>query len=221
MTKEAPTPTGSENNSSNEEKKNTRTEVISFIKTIIYLLILAIFIRGTVVEAFKIPSGSMIPTLLVGDHILVSKLSFGFRLPFVRNTIFNYSTPERGDVVVFTRPDEKFTPNVDESAINIIKRVVAIAGDTIKVENGHLILNGEKVNESSFARWTGYSLAEGDFPETLVPEGHVFLMGDNRNHSRDSRFWEEPFLPLKLIKGRALIIYWSWDSLNRIGTIIR
>ncbi|MCB0329543.1 MAG: signal peptidase I [Bdellovibrionales bacterium] len=194
-------------------------ETISFVKTIAILLALAIMIRGTIIEAFKIPSGSMIPTLRIGDHILVSKLSYGFRLPFVDKMIYQYAEPKRGDIVVFTRVDNPSTLE-NESKDNVIKRVIGIPGDEIEVQRNHLYVN-KVLQEEEYARWEKGGDPLGNFGPETVPEGHILLLGDNRDHSRDSRFWQNPFLPQERLKGRALIVYWSWDELSRIGTIIR
>ena len=193
-------------------------EVVSFIKTLAVFLIAALVLRASVVEAFKIPSGSMIPTLQIGDHILVSKFAYGFRVLGFTNSLFEFRNPERGDVVVFTRPDESETPE-DESAINIIKRVVGLPGDTVEVKGTKVYINGAEYPES-YARWEEGGIREGNFGPDKVPDGHIFLLGDNRDHSKDSRFWQYPFLDIRRVKGRALIIYWSWDSLKRIGTVI-
>ena len=208
-----PTPPGS------ETSPNKFQEAVSFLKTVIIFLIIAILLRGSVVEAFKIPSGSMIPTLRKGDHILVSKLTYGFRLPFVKETLFRYGEPKRGDVVVFTRPDEQTTPE-DESEINIIKRVIGLPGETVEVRATKVYINNQVLPEL-YARWEEGGIPEGNFGPVTVPEGHILMLGDNRDHSRDSRFWSDPFLPLNRVKGRAFVIYWSWDSLTRIFTLIR
>ncbi len=208
-------------------KKSLIKETLSFIKTLVLFLLLAFFLRASIVEAYKIPSGSMIPTLRIGDHILVSKLSYGFRLPYgfafpfriLDSMIWQYGEPKRGDVVVFTRPDEPETDE-DESSINIIKRVIGVPGDTIEVRGPHLYVNGQ-LQDEPYARWQENGIPEGNFGPETVPPGHVLLLGDNRDHSRDSRFWSYPFLDQKLIKGRAFVIYWSWDSLNRMFSVIR
>jgi len=195
-------------------------EILSFLKTLAIFLVAALVLRASVVEAFKIPSGSMIPTLRIHDHILVSKLSYGIRLPFVTESAYVFAQPRRGDIVVFTRPDETDTPLEDESDINIIKRVVGIPGDTIEVRETKVYINNQPLDEE-YARWEEGGIREGNFGPEKVPDGHIFLLGDNRDHSRDSRFWQEPFLPIDRVKGRAMIIYWSWDNLGRIGTILR
>ena len=213
---------------SEKEKSKVVKELASFFRTLFLFLLLAFFLRATVVEAYKIPSGSMIPTLRIGDHILVNKLSYGIRIPYgiglpfrIKDAmVFQYDSPERGDVVVFTRPDDPLTPDEDESAINIIKRVVGVAGDSIQVKGSHLYVNGELQNED-YARWQENGIPEGNFGPEKVPDGHVLLLGDNRDHSRDSRFWPYPFLEISRIKGKAFLIYWSWDNLKRMFSVIR
>lgn len=195
-------------------------EVWSFFKTLAVFLAAAFVLRASVVEAFKIPSGSMIPTLRIGDHILVSKFSYGLRAPLVDTTLFDFDMPRRGDIVVFTRPDDPLTEHEDESSINIIKRVIGLPGDVVEVKNTRVYINNEVYNEP-YARWDEGGIREGNFGPETVPPGHVFLLGDNRDHSRDSRFWQTPFLEMNRIKGRALLIYWSWDDLSRIGMTIR
>lgn len=194
-------------------------EVVSFFKTVIILIIAAVLLRECVIEAFKIPSGSMIPTLQEGDHILVSKLSYGLRMPFVKETFFQYAAPERGDVVVFTRPDEIGTKD-DESSINIIKRVIGLPGDFVEVRGSTVFINQKPLGEP-YARWDLGGIVDGYFGPVEVPAGHVILLGDNRDHSRDSRFWKDPFLPINRIKGRALVIYFSWYDFWRVGRLIR
>lgn len=203
---------------SKEKKSTFLQESVSFIKTLALLIIIAIFLRATVVEAYRIPSGSMIPTLRIGDHILVSKLSFGFRLPMIAKIIWQYNSPKRRDIVVFTRIDDPATV-IDESKDNIIKRVIGIAGDTIEVKRNKLYVNGE-LQQEPYARWERGGEPSGNFGPRTVPEGHVLVLGDNRDHSKDSRYWHDPFLPESRLKGRALIIYWSWADITRFGKLI-
>jgi len=218
---------GSDKDPKPSSLKGFIAETISFFKTLAIFLLIAFVLRASVVEAYKIPSGSMIPTLRIGDHILVNKLSYGFRLPVgvgfpfrvIDIMVWKYSSLSRGDVVVFTRPDEPGTYE-DESEINIIKRVVGLPGDLVEVRGASLYLNG-KLSEEPYARWLENGIPEGDFGPERVPEGHVLLLGDNRDHSKDSRFWSYPFLEQSRIKGRAFVIYWSWDNLGRIFNIIR
>ena len=195
-------------------------ETLSFLKTLSLFLIAAFFLRASVVEAYKIPSGSMIPTLLVGDHILVSKLAFGFRLPLVTEMLYQYSTPKRGDVVVFTRPDDPQTPYEDESKINIIKRIIGLPDDIVEVRGTEVLIDNQPYSEE-YVRWEDNGIPEGNFGPEKIPAGTVLLLGDNRDQSRDSRFWTNHFLDMKRIKGKAFMIYWSSDDFRRIGKIIR
>jgi signal peptidase I len=219
MLKNSETPPGPQTRQAALQKKGTEIgEIISFFKTLALFIIIALFLRASVVEAFKIPSGSMIPTLKIGDHILVSKLSYGFHLPFLTKSIYQFGFPQRGDIVVFTREDDPMSSE-DDSAINIIKRVIGLPGDTIEVIGSKVYINNREYVEP-YARWDEGGIDSWG-PE-VVPEGKVLLLGDNRDHSKDSRYWTDPFLPVERVKGRALIIYWTWDSdfLNRIGKII-
>ncbi len=197
-----------------------KTEIVSFFKTLAMILGLAMVLRVCVIEPFKIPSGSMIPTLQIGDFILVLKFRYGLRLPYLVDAPVSWAQPKRGDVVVFTRPDDPNTPSEDDSQINIIKRVVGLPGDTVEVDGARVLVNGEELSEP-YARWAEGGSFEGQFGPSKVPEGHVLLLGDNRDHSKDSRFWTKPFLDMKRIKGQAVVIFWSWDSFGRILTLIR
>lgn len=194
-------------------------DIVSFLKTLTLFIAAALVLRASVVEAFKIPSGSMIPTLKIGDHLLVSKLSYGFRLPLLIRTVYQWGLPQRGDIVVFTRPDERGTTE-DESSINIIKRVIGLPGDIVEVRDTRVFINNVVLPED-YARWDEAGLHGGNFGPETVPPGHVFMMGDNRDHSKDSRYWEDPFLEVDRIKGRALIIYWSSENPGRIGQVVK
>ncbi|NWF76859.1 MAG: signal peptidase I [Nitrospirae bacterium] len=191
-----------------------------YLEAIITALILALIIRTFVVQAFKIPSGSMIPTLLIGDHILVNKFIYGIEIPFTDKKILIFRKPHRGDIIVFKYPEN---PKKD-----FIKRVVAIEGDVIEEKDKALYLNGQRVIEPYAYHYDKYVKPNGfdprdNFGPLVVPEGKVFVMGDNRDQSYDSRYWG--FVDLKDIRGKALIIYWSWDPnnwlrYNRIGRLI-
>jgi signal peptidase I len=238
-----------------------------YIESIGVAVLIALFLRAFVIEAFQIPSQSMVPTLRVGDHIFVNKLSYGIRIPLLPLKIFggkipavawNWSIPDRGDVIVFITPE-----NEEE---DYIKRVVAVAGDEVAVRSGQLYLNGEPAPLENGEKFEYRSLdddgeflgmlptklfqerlgernhpilrkactmssqchglgptecdaetglcIQGDFGPETVPEDHVFVMGDNRDNSRDSRYWGT--VPLELIKGRAVFIWWSFrESLVR------
>lgn len=219
--------------STSEDQKDTKAAVggsptpasggfLPFLKTVVSFVIVLTFLRASVVEAFRIPSASMKPTLIEGDHILVNKLSYGLRFPFVPEALFEWSEPTRGDIVVFTRPDDPKTVAEDESDTNLIKRVIGLPGDRIEVRGDEVLLNGSVYTEDArYAKWVNGGV--NDFGPVTVPAGRVLLLGDNRDQSKDSRFWEDsPFLDMRRIKGRAFIIYWnSGFFFNRMFTILR
>ena len=200
--------------------KAAHSDIVEFLKHLGLILGLMLVLRVCVIEPFKIPSASMVPTLQIGDYILVLKFRYGLRLPFVADSPAMWSEPVRGDVVVFTRPDDPNTPSEDDSEINIIKRVIGLAGDTIKVEGPQVYVNGVALDEP-YARWAEGGGLEGNFGPAQIPPGHILLLGDNRDHSKDSRFWTNPFLDVKRVKGKAVLVFWYWDSLSRIATLIR
>lgn len=177
------------------------------IEAIVIAVILALFIRTFVVQAFKIPSGSMKPTLKIGDHILVNKFIYGVKLPYVRTTIIPVSSPERGDIIVFVYPEE---PGKD-----FIKRVIGVPGDTVHIRDKQVFVNGRPFAQD-FGIHTDTHVIPGrvnhrdNFGPVTVPEDSYFVMGDNRDNSYDSRFWG--FVDESAVKGEAFMIYWSWDS---------
>lgn len=200
--------------------KTVWKETVAFLKSLVGILLIAFFIRFFVIEPFKIPSSSMVPTLQIGDYILVLKYSYGISLPFVTYSPVQWDSPQRRDVVVFTRPDDPKTPE-DDSDKHIIKRVIGIAGDKVEVRGTQVFVNGEAQDEP-YARWANGGNLEGYFGPMTVPEGHIFLMGDNRDHSLDSRFWSEHFLDVRRVKGRAVLVFWSLDEpFSRIAKAIR
>ena len=186
-----------------------------YSEAIIIAIILAIFIRTFVVQAFKIPSGSMEPTLLIGDHILVNKFIYGIKIPFSQKTLFPVSKPKHDDMIVFIYP-------VDKSK-DFIKRVIGLPGDTIEIFDRKILING-KPYKDSYGYYSNrkkdprHSLEEAHYGPIHVPENHLFVMGDNRYNSYDSRFWG--YVPLKSVKGKAFIIYWSWPHWQRFMRII-
>jgi signal peptidase I len=181
-----------------------------YAEAAIIAVILALFIRTFVVQAFKIPSGSMEPTLVVGDHILVNKFIYGVKLPFVRKTIIPIEQPHRNDVIVFIYPMD---PSKD-----FIKRVIGLPGDRIEMLGHSIYING-KLFQDKHGVYTAPLQPTARFGPVTVPQGHLFVMGDNRDHSYDSRFWG--FVPLQSVKGEAFIVYWSWPHWKRIFHIIR
>ena len=178
-------------------KTRKKSVVREYTEAILVAVLLALLIRTFVVQAFKIPSGSMIPTLLVGDHILVNKFLYRFR------------DPSRGDVVVFKYP-------VDESR-DFIKRVIAVGGEDVYIKDRQVFINchpPEPACRPLRDPWAFYEdrigLSSETFGPVHVPPGSYFVMGDNRYNSQDSRYWG--FVKRDKIKGEAFIIYWSWDS---------
>jgi signal peptidase I len=192
------------------------------IEAIAVAVVLALFIRTFVVQAFKIPSGSMKPTLLIGDHILVNKFIYGIKIPFWDKIIIPIKKPGRGDIVVFKFPED---PSKD-----FIKRVIGIAGDVIEIRNKQLYVNHKRM-ETLYGVYLDSSIISGsiqprdNFGPVTVPPDSLFVMGDNRDHSYDSRFWG--FVRLNALKGKAFIIYWSWDKDNfgvrwsRLGDLLK
>ncbi len=190
-------------------------KIYDWIKSIILALIIALFIRAFLVEAFKIPSSSMENTLLVGDHILVNRFIYGVRVPIVGSTIINVSHPKHGDIIVFRYPPK---PN-----IYFIKRCIGLPGDVLVMKNKILYRNGKKINEpyvihrdiNIYPKDTKVPMAKtlfgsrDNFGPVKVPPNSYFMMGDNRDNSYDSRYWG--FVPNKNLTGKAFIIYGSWE----------
>ncbi|OGR06725.1 MAG: signal peptidase I [Deltaproteobacteria bacterium RIFOXYD12_FULL_50_9] len=203
-----------------EKHQATKKSVLrEYIEAIVIALLLAMFIRTFIVQAFKIPSGSMIPTLLVGDHILVNKFLYGVRNPFSGAVWLAMGTPERGDVVVFKYP---LNPAQD-----FIKRVIGVAGDKIEIIDKKLYVNNAlfEVRNALFLDPKIIPGERDNLGPLTVPPNSLFVMGDNRDNSHDSRFWK--FVPMKDIKGKAFMLYWSWDGdamsvrWRRIGGLIK
>lgn len=209
-------------NSSKKEIKPKKSNLRENIEAIILAIILALFIRTFIIQAFKIPSGSMKNTLQIGDHILVNKFIYGVKLPFTSTTIISYKEPQRGDIVVF-----KFR---QEPKKDFIKRTIGVPGDVIEIKNKEIYINKKRL-EQDYAIYTDLRIIpkalqpRDNFGPVTVPENSIFVMGDNRDQSYDSRFWG--FVDLKDVKGKAFIIYWSWDNDNfgvrwgRIGKILK
>lgn len=184
-----------------------RSRLRENVEAILIAIVIALFIRTFVVQAFKIPSGSMKPTLQIGDHILVNKFSYGIKIPYIGKVIFPVGDPQHGDIVVFKFPVD---PRKD-----FIKRVIGAGGDVVEILDKTVYVNGKPLNHDvgvyTDPRTIAGSLKPRDnFGPITVPKGALFVMGDNRDESFDSRFWG--FVPVRDVSGRAFIIYWSWDS---------
>jgi signal peptidase I len=212
-----------------------------WVESIVVIVLFAVVIRSFIIAPFKIPSSSMVPTLEVGDYLFVSRYNYGFRIPFT-DVQFLASEAKRGDVVVFDYPEDR--------SKDYIKRIVGIPGDTIEYNKNILYVNGQKMELEELGTHTyvmgdnssdisnryaekllgvehdvlrkQYSIRDGKWK---VPAGHYFMLGDNRNNSRDSRFWG--FVPQEYLVGKAVVIWWSWNGAQaslrweRLGSIIR
>jgi signal peptidase I len=208
------------------EDKKVKSKTREYVESLIIAAIIAFFVRSFVIQAFKIPSSSMEPTLLIGDHLLVNRLSYVMKVPFTDKVIFSLGDPKKNDVIVFRYPVE---PDKD-----FIKRVVATPGDAIEIKDKIIYVNGSRIDD----KWGFYSdslivpgniNARDNFGPVRVPKDSYFVMGDNRDRSLDSRFWG--FVPKDYLVGRALILYFSWNGKSqdfldyirwtRIGKLIK
>lgn len=209
--------------------KKPKNKLRETIESIIVALFFALLIRTFVVQAFKIPSGSMEPTLLVGDYLLVNKFIYGYKFPLINKRVLMFKKPEKGDIIVFEYPID---PDKD-----FIKRVVAVEGDKVEIRDKKLYVNDKLfiIPQAVYRDPIIMPKEMGprdNFGPVKVPKDNLFVMGDNRDSSLDSRFWG--FVPINNLKGKALIIYWSFDSndepiyrldkkirYTRIGKLIR
>ena len=203
--------------------------IIEYARAFFPVILVVFVLRSFIVEPFRIPSGSMLPSLYIGDFILVSKFSYGIRLPLINQKVFSIGTPKRGEVLVFRYPHDEKT--------NYIKRIVGLPGDIVDYKNKRLRINGnvvdlqksnredteqgtqsneqvrvhiERLGKSSHGILLDTSLGSRDYTRIVVPPDKYFVMGDNRDHSNDSRFWG--FVPEENIVGRAFFVWFSWDS---------
>jgi len=208
-------------------RKNKST-LREYAEAIGMALLMALGIQIFIVQAFKIPSGSMIPTLLIGDHLLVNKLAYGTRfpekislflfdlpipsrwIPISGRYLMEWGAPKHGDVVVFVYPEDR--------SKDFIKRVIGVGGDLVEIRDKKVYINQSLIDdphahfEEGRAPYGNVQIRDNHGP-VRVPEGHIFVMGDNRDRSLDSRFWG--FVKLEDVKGRAFLIYWSWDGSDR------
>lgn len=204
--------------------------VVEYSRSFFPVLAIVLVLRSFLVEPFQIPSGSMLPTLENGDFILVNKFSYGIRLPVLNNKVIELGDPQRGDVIVFRFPED--------TRINYIKRVVGVPGDLVRYENKVLYINGERIEEQLLQRNPPFAIYQENLadvshrivktevaPSTLgqgewvVPAGHYFVMGDNRDNSNDSRFWG--FVPDENVVGKAFAIWMHWEPIFSIPTFSR
>ncbi len=182
--------------------------VREYLEPIIIAIVIALVIRTFVVQAFKIPSSSMEPTLLVGDYILVNKFLYGLEIPFTGKKLFELKKPKRGDVIVFIFPEDR--------SKDFIKRVIGTEGEKVDVLRDKIYINDKLIEDpwgyySQKNSFTRFLVPMEKFTHVIVPPNSLFVLGDNRDNSQDSRFWG--FVNLNDVRGKAFIIYFSWDRL--------
>jgi len=205
-------------------KSQHKSALRDWTEALFVAAILALIIRTFIIQAFKIPSGSMEDTLLIGDHLLVNKFIYGLQIPGIDGRFLTIREPQLGDIVVFEFPEDR-----DKSfwaKRDFIKRIIGLPGDTVEVRAKKVLVNGKLLVTPEAVYKDGTLLPGGrdNMPAVKVPAGHYFMMGDNRDRSYDSRFWG--FVSNAEIKGLAFIKYWSWDSdqfrprWGRIGGLI-
>ena len=198
--------------------KPPKSKVRENVEALVIAVILALFIRAFVVQAFKIPSGSMQNTLLIGDYILVNKFIYGVKIPFTEIPVIPVKDPKKGDIIVFKFPGD---PSKD-----FIKRVVGVGGDTVEIREKKVYVNGKPEGNVHAIHsdptvfddphlYPPEMLKRDNMAPLKVPEGKLFVMGDNRDESNDSRFWG--LVNVSAVRGKAFIIYWSWNGHKRIG----
>ncbi|MBD5607929.1 MAG: signal peptidase I [Desulfovibrio sp.] len=177
-------------------------------EALIVALAIALFIRTFIVQAFKIPSGSMLETLQIGDHLLATKFAYGIKIPFTDKYLFRGDDPQRGDVVIFPYPND---PDVD-----YIKRIVGAPGDVIEIRDKQFYRNGQPIREGYVIHTDpdGIEPVRDNYGPVTIPADKYFVMGDNRDNSMDSRFWG--LVDRDSIKAKAWRIYWSWGDLSDI-----
>lgn len=191
----------------NQKPVTAKAKILEYVEAIITALLIALVITTFVVKTYKIPSGSMKPTLLVGDHLIVNKFIYGIKIPFFRKTVIPITDPKRGDIVVFIYPDNR--------SLDYIKRVIGVGGDTIEVKKKKLFVNGKESTDSYSVHsdsviYPAIINSRDNFGPVVVPANSLFVMGDNRDESLDSRFWG--FVELKDVEGKAFMLYWSWNK---------
>ena len=198
-----------------------RSTFREYLEAALWALVLTLFLRAFVIQAFRIPSESMLDTLQVGDFLFVNKFEYGPKIPFTHVRLPGLHPPRHGDVIVFQFPQD---PSKD-----FIKRCIATGGQTIEIKDKQVYVDGVKLREpyavhkDPTLRPSGYDFRDNFGPLT-VPKGEMFMMGDNRDNSNDSRYWGT--LKMDLVKGRAMFLYWSWNGeknwprWNRIFQII-
>jgi signal peptidase I len=187
-----------------------------YVEPVVLAVLIALFVRTFIIQAFKIPSSSMEPTLLVGDYLMVNKFIYGIKIPFTETKVFQFVKPQRGDVIVFPYP-------VDPSK-DFIKRVIGMGGEKVEIIQSEIYINDKRIPDP-WGHFEKIGSAERlqrieNFGPVFVPKDSLFVMGDNRNNSDDSRFWG--FLRVNTVVGKAFIFYFSWNpSAENLWNTIR
>ena len=192
--------------------KPKKGKVREYLEAFVIALVIALVVRSLFFQAFKIPSGSMENTLLVGDHIFVNKFAYGYKVPFIEGRILDFGKPKHGDIIVFVFPED--------NSKDFIKRVIGAPGDVIEIKRDGVIRNGETLKEgyAQYMDGTEYDMLGQvweELPPITVPSGKYFVLGDNRDRSYDSRFWG--FVDSEALIGKATFIYFSIDWSRDIG----
>ncbi len=201
-----------------KKEKKRRSALKEYVQAFLSAILLALVLRTFVVQAFTIPSGSMLQTVQIGDYLLVNKFAYGIKVPFKDTFLWQREGPRLGDIIVFKYPRD---PSVD-----YIKRVVGLPGDVVEMRNKQFYRNGQAVHEDYIQHLYPHLIGRLDNVGPLtIPEDSYFVMGDNRDNSEDSRAWG--FVPRAAIHGKAWRIYWSWDKethtprLRRLGMLVK
>jgi len=177
-----------------------------YLEPVVIAVVIALFIRTFIIQAFKIPSSSMEPTLLVGDHLLVNKFIYGIKIPLTDIKLFQLKRPKRGEIIVFIYPRDR--------SKDFIKRVIGTEGEKVEVIRNKIYINDKLIDDRwghyhEESNWMKYLQPIEKFGPVLVPKDSLFVLGDNRDNSQDSRFWG--FVNINAVRGEAFIIYFSWD----------
>jgi len=187
------------------------------VRLVLVTALLVGFSKASLVEAFFVPSSSMNPTLRVSDYILVPKFLYGLRIPLIDDVVVSWAKPERGDVIVFHQPRSTGEGRESET---FVKRVVALENDEVEIRGTQVFINGAPLEEP-YARWLDFDLKVGyHFGPVRVPAGALFVLGDNRTNSQDSRDWPEHFVDLSRVVGKAVLVYWSSAEDSRVRTVL-
>ena len=199
-----------------EEIMGKKRFIKEYLEPIIIAVLIALVVRAFIVQAFKIPSSSMEPTLLVGDHILVNKFIYGIRIPYTNIKFFQYRKPKRGDIIVFVFPKDRRK--------DFIKRVIGTEGEKVEILRNKIYINDKLIDDpwgqyNEKSNWIRYLQPMERYGPEIVPQDSLFVLGDNRDNSQDSRFWG--FVNINAVKGKAFIMYFSldWDAQDLLHKI--